>query len=117
MHEASVQIRGQELQAHGMNSTSKVSDRRKFEQLLSEGLTAAKAAQQVGVALSTGYKWAHAAKGGSEGAERPQQFARLVAQSEIKPRIEIEVPGATIRVHSDVDPKVVAQLVALLRRV
>ncbi len=84
---------------------------------MAEGLTAAKASQQVGVALSTGYKWAHAAKRGSDGVERPQQFARLVAEREIKPRIEIEVSGATIRVNTDVDPKVVAQLVALLRGV
>ena len=98
-----------------MKISKRVPDRKMFEQLLTDGHTTAVAADQSGVASSTAYKWARAGQQAGASSSRPPQFARLVPQSQVAPRIEIEVSGVTIRVAADIDSKALARLIAIVK--
>jgi len=100
-----------------MKNTNRVADRNVFERLLGEGYSAVSAATKIGIASSTGYKWAQSIAQAAPTAQRVPQFARLVPKGQISPRIEIEVSGAVLRVDAEIDAKVLARLVATLRSV
>ena len=100
-----------------MKNTNRVADRKVFERLLGEGHSAGSAATKIGIANSTGYKWAQSILKAAPTAQRAPQFARLVPKGQISPRIEIEVSGAILRVDAEIDAKVLARLVAALRSV
>lgn len=104
-----------------MKNTSRVAERKVFERLLGEGQSAGSAAAKVGIANSTGYKWARSiaqtVQPVQKPAQKPPQFARLVPHGQISPRIEIEVSGAILRVDAGIDAHVLARLVTALRSV
>jgi transposase len=100
-----------------MKNTSRVAERKVFERLLGEGQSAGSAAAKVGIASSTGYKWARSIVQTVQPAQKPPQFARLVPKGQISPRIEIEVSGTILRVDAEIDVHVLARLVTALRRV
>jgi hypothetical protein len=100
-----------------MKNTSRVAERKVFERLLGEGQSAGSAAAKVGIANSTGYKWARSIAQTVQPAKKPPQFARLVPKGQISPRIEVEVSGAILRVDAGIDAHVLARLVTALRNV
>lgn len=98
-----------------MKITDRVAERREFERLLGAGQSAGSAAAEVGVANSTGYKWARSIAKTVQPTRKSPQFARLVPTGQISPRIEIEISGAILRVDADIDAQVLARLVTALR--
>ena len=95
--------------------------REEFLELKAAGQSTQTAAGLVGVTASTGYAWARQDRDQRSNDDRSAAatvpgFARLVRQSDVPGRIEIEIDGILLRVEERINVAALSGLVAAIRK-